>query len=214
MEELYDLPYSSFTADALARADLDGYTALIVPDTWGGVSKQATSAIKDFVRDGGTLVLLRGAARAFSKEGNGFGRASFKTAKNREEKPRKRRKIEEEEKDRRRRQAPGSIFRVKLDPAHPLSFGYRDEIAVFQSGLSSLDPEAGGIPVARFADAPPISGYILSESEKKLRGRAYAVVENMGRGRVVYFAGDPNFRSAWHGLTRLFLNAVLLLPRQ
>ena len=28
------------------------------------------------------------------------------------------------------------------------------------------------------------------------------------------FAEDPNFRGAWHGLTRLFLNAALLMPNR
>ncbi len=213
VEQLYDLPYSSFPADALGRVDLDDYTAVIVPDGYARFSKSTTDKLKEFVRDGGALVLLRGSARAFSKEGNGFGRASFKTDPVKKEETKVRRKIEAEATHRRKRSTPGSIFTVKLDEAHPLSFGYKEEISVFQSGMMSLDTKAGGIPVARFADAPPVSGYILSESERKLRGRAYAVVERMGRGRVVYFAGDPNFRSAWHGLTRLFLNAVLLLPR-
>jgi len=30
----------------------------------------------------------------------------------------------------------------------------------------------------------------------------------------VLFAEDPNFRSGWHALSRLFLNAVLLTPRK
>ena len=33
----------------------------------------------------------------------------------------------------------------------------------------------------------------------------------LGRGHVVLFAGDPNFRLFWRGTTQLFLNAVLLL---
>ncbi len=213
VEQLYDLPYSSFLASALSRVDLDDYTAVVVPDGYGGFSKSATEKLKSFVREGGALVLLRGSARAFSKEGNGFGRASFKADATAKVEKKVRPKIEEEERHRRRQSTPGSIFTVKLDPAHPLSFGYRNEISVFQSGMMSLNTLGGGVPVARFADAPPVSGYILSESERKLRGRAYAVVERMGRGSVVYFAGDPNFRSAWHGLTRLFLNAVLLLPK-
>lgn len=214
IEQLYDLPYSSFTSDSLSRVDLDDYTAVIIPDGFSRMEKSATEKLKEFVREGGALVLIRGSARSFSKEGNGFGRASFKAEPGKKkEESKERRRIEEEESHRRKQSTPGSIFTVKLDPAHPLSFGYKEEISVFQSGMMSLDSKGGGTPVARFADAPPVSGYILSESERKLRGRAYAVVENMGRGKVVYFAGDPNFRSAWHGLTRLFLNSVLLLPK-
>ena len=30
----------------------------------------------------------------------------------------------------------------------------------------------------------------------------------MGRGRVVMFADNPNFRGAWYGTNKLFLNAI------
>jgi hypothetical protein len=34
--------------------------------------------------------------------------------------------------------------------------------------------------------------------------------ERAGRGRVIGFAGDPNFRDLWPGLLPVFANAVLL----
>jgi hypothetical protein len=36
--------------------------------------------------------------------------------------------------------------------------------------------------------------------------------EPMGRGRIVLFADDPNYRHLWPSLNRLFLNAVLIGP--
>ncbi len=39
-------------------------------------------------------------------------------------------------------------------------------------------------------------------------GRPAVIVEYVGRGRVVAFAEDPNFRAYWYGSQRLFLNAV------
>jgi hypothetical protein len=32
----------------------------------------------------------------------------------------------------------------------------------------------------------------------------------VGRGRVIAFAEDPNFRGYWRGVDRLFLNAVVV----
>ena len=34
----------------------------------------------------------------------------------------------------------------------------------------------------------------------------------MGRGQIILFADDPNFRGYFWGTSRLFLNAVLLGP--
>lgn len=221
LEELYDLETVSYPVEAFEMLDFEKVTALVIPEGRPRFTPEAIEKIRAFVRDGGTLVLLGSAARAFSAEGNGFTRVSTRRedkdgdqAKSRDEAEKPRPRIEESEAMARRSSTPGSIFRVELDPAHPLAFGYGDEIAVFQTGMWSFDPNGAGQPVARFIDAPPLSGYILPESERDLRGRGYAVVEDMGRGEVVYIAGDPNFRSIWHGLTRLFLNAVLLLPRR
>ncbi len=40
----------------------------------------------------------------------------------------------------------------------------------------------------------------------------YVVAERSGRGHVVMYAGDPNFRLFWFGLNRLFLNSLCFLP--
>jgi hypothetical protein len=114
--------------------------------------------------------------------------------------------------DRRRAQQPGSIFLVELDPSHPLSFGYRSEIAAFKSGSRSFDPDGPGTHVGLFKEARELSGYVTSQDLARLKGRAYLSVDSRGRGAYVLFADDPNFRGAWRGMTRLFLNAVLLMP--
>ena len=41
-------------------------------------------------------------------------------------------------------------------------------------------------------------------------GAPYLWTERAGRGRVIAFAGDPNFRDLWHGLLPVFANAVFL----
>jgi len=66
--------------------------------------------------------------------------------------------------------------------------------------------------VGLFKESPALSGYVSPEALAALKGRAYLSVERRGRGAFVLFADDPNFRGAWRGMTRLFLNAVLLLP--
>jgi hypothetical protein len=36
------------------------------------------------------------------------------------------------------------------------------------------------------------------------------LVSKIGKGRVVLFADNPNFRGAWYGTNKLFLNALFL----
>lgn len=55
-----------------------------------------------------------------------------------------------------------------------------------------------------------MSGYLWPEIPGRLAESPYLWTERAGRGRVVGFAGDPNFRDPWRGLLPLFGNAVLL----
>ncbi len=219
LEELYDIPYSVFSAKGFGSVELKDYTAVVVPSSSDGLDAAARENLSKFCRAGGVVVTWGRGAQALGQEGSKWSRISTKAKKDESKKPKpkpkpkpKLKRIEEREKERRRHATPGSIFKVELDAGHPLAFGYRGDITVFKSGTMTFDPEKGGTAVGWFRDAPPLSGYILPETEKKMRGRAYAMVERKGRGAAVFFADDPNFRSAWHGLTRLFLNAVLLMP--
>ena len=37
---------------------------------------------------------------------------------------------------------------------------------------------------------------------------ASIIVSRIGKGRVVLFADNPNFRGAWYGTNKLFMNAI------
>ena len=57
-----------------------------------------------------------------------------------------------------------------------------------------------------------LGGFAWQESLDLLAGSAYLVEEQRGRGRVILFADDPNFRGCWESLTRMFLNSVIFAP--
>jgi hypothetical protein len=71
-----------------------------------------------------------------------------------------------------------------------------------------------GEAVVRYAAEPRLrlSGYLWPEAPARLAGTPYLWTERAGRGRVIGFAGDPNFRDLWRGLLPLFANAVLVGP--
>jgi hypothetical protein len=55
-----------------------------------------------------------------------------------------------------------------------------------------------------------IAGYLWPEAPARVAETTYVWTERAGRGRVVGFAGDPNFRDMWRGLLPLFANAVFM----
>ena len=71
---------------------------------------------------------------------------------------------------------------------------------------------AGATWRASARQTPLLSGFAWPEAAARLRGAAYLIDEPQGRGHVILFADDPNFRNFWRGLEKLFTNALLLRP--
>ncbi len=105
------------------------------------------------------------------------------------------------------------LFEVALDLTHPLSFGYRNEkIPVYKNNTVWLQPSKNSYAtVAKYTEDAHIDGFISQENyEHNLIPSASLITSKKGRGRVVLFADNPNFRGSWYGTNRLFLNALFL----
>ncbi|HSH46094.1 MAG TPA: hypothetical protein VK966_09570, partial [Longimicrobiales bacterium] len=55
-----------------------------------------------------------------------------------------------------------------------------------------------------------LAGYLWPEVPPRVAGSVYLWTERVGGGRVIAFAGEPNFRAFWRGLLPVFANAVFL----
>ncbi|RUA12681.1 MAG: zinc carboxypeptidase, partial [Flavobacteriia bacterium] len=104
----------------------------------------------------------------------------------------------------------GAIFKVDLDLTHPIGFGFHDKrIPVYKNNNVFLKPSKSRFStVAKYTQSPHIDGYITPENLNFIKNAASIVVSGVGKGRVVMFADNPNFRGAWYGTNKLFMNAV------
>ncbi|HEY0080806.1 MAG TPA: M14 family zinc carboxypeptidase [Pyrinomonadaceae bacterium] len=113
---------------------------------------------------------------------------------------------------------PGAIFRATLDRTAPLTYGYEDPtLPVLVDSAYFFRPSKEGTNAVVFsADENQrlrIAGFIWpNNTERLLRGTAYVIEEPTGRGHVVLYAEDPNFRAIWRSTTRLFFNSFLFQP--
>ena len=111
---------------------------------------------------------------------------------------------------------PGAAFLTKIDRDHFLSYGYEaDSLVVLMTGSSFLRPSKNGANVVTFAAEGPltVSGFVWPDNtEELLRGTAYLIDEPTGRGHVIMFAEDPNFRFLWRPSAQMFMNSILLAP--
>jgi hypothetical protein len=109
----------------------------------------------------------------------------------------------------------GSLLRIDLDPEAWLAWGLgRDDLAVFMDAGDTLVAEPPVQVAARFAglDRLHLGGLLWPEAAGRIAKTAYATRESVGRGQVILFADDPDFRSWTLGTRRLLLNAILYGP--
>jgi hypothetical protein len=111
---------------------------------------------------------------------------------------------------------PGALLRVKVDRTHWLGFGYADTTVVMMDSnrIYSLLKLDKGTNVAVYApeDRMLVSGFMFDDAKRQLPNRAYLMHVPTGRGHVVAFAEDPNYRAFMDGLNVMMLNAVFLGP--
>jgi Zinc carboxypeptidase len=110
---------------------------------------------------------------------------------------------------------PGAIMRATIDRTTYMTFGYEDpSLPVLVASGYFFRPSKEGTNAVVFDEeaARPlrISGFVWPDNtERLLRGSSYVFEEPTGRGHVVLFAEDPNFRGIWRNTTRLFFNSFL-----
>jgi hypothetical protein len=110
----------------------------------------------------------------------------------------------------------GAMLRVNLDLHHWLTAGLDDTVQVIIQGQRVFAPVRldAGRNVGAYADADRLvaSGHVWKESLPLLAQRAYLMHQPVGRGHVIAFAEDPNYRAFTEATQLLFINAVLLAP--
>ena len=55
---------------------------------------------------------------------------------------------------------------------------------------------------------PLLSGYISKPNLKDLANTVPFKTSGLGRGQVIYFTDNTNFRAFWYGTNKLLMNAI------
>ncbi|HEX5831565.1 MAG TPA: hypothetical protein VFY16_11325, partial [Gemmatimonadaceae bacterium] len=205
-------PSTAIGASAIANGILRDFDVLVIPSASAGgldgaLGDGGRQRLAAWVRDGGVLVTLDGATEWLAAERPGLSRLRVRRDTTR---------ADGEPGAPLPAQVPGAIVRATTDTLSPLLAGVRDaELPVLVASdriyTAPRDLRPGEV-VVRYAPQPRLrlSGYLWPEVPARLAESPYLWTERVGRGRVIAFAGDPNFRDLWRGLQPLFGNAVLL----
>jgi len=99
-----------------------------------------------------------------------------------------------------------------VDITHPLAFGYTQrDLPVYRNHSIFMAPSEDPFStVVKYKANPLLSGYVNSTNLEKLGGTASLIASGIGRGNVIMFVDNPNFRGMWYGTNKLFFNALFL----
>jgi len=204
-DQRYDMKITKLDLKDLGGSDLSRYTDIIIPSTWsGGMDKGVVEKLKDWTKNGGTVIGFRSAVNWLKN--NEF--INFETKKTEN----KATNIDFGQKgDLRGAQViGGAIFEANLDRTHPIAFGYdRDQIALFRNTtiFMEADEQSYNNPI-RYTSKPLLSGYISKPNLDSLAGTVPFKHNRLGRGEVMLFTDNTNFRAFWYGTNKLLMNAI------
>ena len=198
-------PITKLDTKDFKAGNLDKYTHLIIPSSYGRLlPENQINQLKSWIKNGGTIIGYRNTIKWM--DSNKLIDVEFKTdsivAKN------------IQYKDRSNfygaKQIGGAIFEAKLDRSHPINFGYdTDKISLFRNTEIFIKPDKDSFnnPI-QYTDQPLLSGYINDDNLELLKNTVPFQVDDYGRGRVIVFTDNTNFRAFWLGTMKLLINSV------
>ncbi len=203
-DQRFNITVTKLNADNVGRADLSKYTTIIVPNSWSGLGDSQTKKVEEWVRTGGTLIAYRGAVNWLKNK----KLLDFETKKS--EVKAKDVTFEQKGDFNGAQVIGGAIFEAEIDRSHPINFGYtNDKIALFRNNTIFIKPDKDSYdnPI-KYTKNPLLSGYISKPKLDSLAGTVPFKVGRKGRGRVIAFTDNTNFRAFWYGTNKLLMNAI------
>ncbi len=205
LSERLHIPVSLLDMNQLGRADLSRYTHIAMAG--GRYNSIDVASLQKWVRAGGTLLASHTAAgwavdnKLVTLEENRLDIDSLLQGL----------PYAQLDEARGAQYIGGAILNVELDATHPLAYGIGDKLPMFRQHTRFFKPsEKPGSTVGRYASDPLASGYLSRERRKQAGGQASIIESQMGRGRVILFFDNPNFRAFWRGSERVWLNGIML----
>ncbi|MEN8885527.1 MAG: M14 family zinc carboxypeptidase [Winogradskyella sp.] len=204
LDTRYDIIATKLDTKNFSRADLSRYNTIIMVNSFSGLNNGNTKKMKTWIQNGGTLVAYKNALRWINSKK--LMTIDFKKSK------RIAKNISYEQRgDFRGAQViGGAIFETQLDRSHPINFGYKnDKLPMFRNSTLFIkaDKNSYNNPI-QYTKAPLLSGYISEENLDSISRTVPLKIGSIGRGNIIAFTDNTNFRAFWYGTNKLLMNAI------
>ena len=198
----YQMKITKLDTDYAGRVNLSKYSTIILPN--GRADKALESKLKKWVQEGGTLIGYRGAVRWLSSKK--FINLEYNSTKS----PTNPVSFENKGLQSGAQVIGGAIFNTKLDLSHPITFGYKNAyLPMFRNTTTFIKPNKRSYnnPI-QYTENPLLAGYISKPNLEQLKNTVPFQIQRNGRGKVIVFTDNTNFRAFWYGTNKLLMNAI------
>lgn len=199
-------PVTNIPLSSVGSSAIDEFNVIVLPSAFS-IEQSTADRLASWVRAGGVLITMDGSTQWLSGDKVGISRLRARRDSTR---------ADNQPGAPLPAGVPGAIVRVVADTLSPLTAGVDEPVftaLVFSDRVYKTPKDfRPGEVVIRYSGEKNlrVAGYLWPEVPARLADTPYLWTERVGRGRVIAFAGDPNFRDMWRGMYPLFANAVLL----
>ena len=203
-DQRYEMNITKIDEAYFNRVNISKYTTIILPNSNLNLGEANLKKLKAWVANGGTLIGYKNTVKWLSN--NKFIKLNYANVKV----DAKDVSFEEKRDFFGAQVIGGAIFETKLDRSHPINFGYKnDELPMFRRTKIFIKSDSSSFnnPI-KYTNNPLLSGYISKPNLNVLKNTVPFQVKRMGRGKVMVFTDNTNFRAFWYGTNKLLMNAV------
>ncbi|MEQ8626627.1 M14 family metallopeptidase [Ekhidna sp.] len=208
LDQRYKMKVTKLPVDRLSR-DLSRYNRIIIPNMWGSLSDSQKKNLKEWISQGGVVIAWKNGGKWLSDaEITSVKYANGEDEDEEKEEPFK--AYENLNEERGAQVTGGSIFEAKVDLTHPLAYGMEsDRMPLFRNHNLVMEKSKNvyANPFV-YTENPLLSGYVSEENLERFKNSPAVTVSNVGRGKVITLADNPNFRAFWYGTNKIFMNAL------
>lgn len=203
LDTRYDITATKLDTKNMGKADLSRYNTIIMVNSTG-LSTNNTKKLQSWLKSGGTLVAYKNALKWLNKKK--LMKIDFK----KNELIAKNINYEQRSDFKGAQVIGGAIFEADIDRSHPINFGYKnDKLPLFRNSTLFMNPDKNSFnnPI-QYRENPLMSGYISEENLDSISKTVPFKIGKVGKGKIVAFTDNTNFRAFWYGTNKLLMNAI------
>jgi hypothetical protein len=241
LDHRMEQPTTLIDAERISRVALSDFSCIVIPagglDTWG---KREATALESYVQQGGTMIAsessidwlhrngilkLQKSSASDAPESEAYdgsqpqenataetSGAVQKSAQTSKTNSKNSLRFGDAQEAAALETVAGAFFMTRIDPTHPLGFGFPDEwVPVFRDSSTTFAFPPNHFQVAAHYEHV-IAGYVSSKNRNRIKETPAVWAQPLGKGHVIMIADSPVFRGYIRSSERFLTNAMLIGP--